>query len=255
MRVAYADPPYPGQAAKHYADHPDYAGEVNHVELLRRLEDEYDGWVLHTSSVALGTILEITDIEHITGFRVMAWVKPFAAFKRNVSVAYAWEPVLVKPCRKPVVSGRVVMRDWIAESITLKRGLSGAKPEAVCRWAFEMLGLKLTDTLDDLFPGTGAVTRAGRGAAHEGPGGRGAEPIRRPVPRAGEGGMKAKVVQTEHTLPNPMRTEGEIVAAALLFRLEMEARGGRVVKEYRKRNIAFDRPGEKTTTVFVVDWP
>ena len=28
-----------------------------------------------------------------------AWVKGFAAFKRNVSVAYAREPVIVKPAR------------------------------------------------------------------------------------------------------------------------------------------------------------
>jgi hypothetical protein len=92
--------------------------------------------------------------------RVMAWVKPFAAFKRNVSVAYAWEPVLVKAVRKPVVSGRVVMRDFISEPITMKRGLTGAKPEAVCRWAFEVVGAEPDDELVDLFPGSGAVTRA-----------------------------------------------------------------------------------------------
>ena len=160
MRVAYADPPYPGQAAKHYADHPDYAGEVDHVALLRSMDHEYDGWLLHTSSVALPHVLAMADYVGVTGYRLMAWVKPFAAFKRNVSVAYAWEPVLVKPCRKPVVSGRVVMRDWIAESITLRRGLAGAKPDAVCRWAFEMLGLEPDDELVDLYPGTGAVTRA-----------------------------------------------------------------------------------------------
>jgi hypothetical protein len=90
----------------------------------------------------------------------MAWVKPFAAYKRNVSVAYAWEPVIVKACRKPVVSGRVVMRDFISERITMERGLSGAKPERVCHWAFEVLGMQADDELHDLFPGTGAVTRA-----------------------------------------------------------------------------------------------
>lgn len=158
--VAYADPPYPGQAAKHYADHVDYNGEVDHRALLRLLDRGYEGWLLHTSSVALSDILAIAREEGISGFRVMAWVKPFAAFKRNVSVAYAWEPVLVKPCRKPVVSGRIVMRDWVSQSITLKRGLVGAKPEAVCRWAFEMLGLEPSDALVDLYPGTGAVTAA-----------------------------------------------------------------------------------------------
>lgn len=160
MRVAYADPPYPGQSAKHYASHPDYAGEVDHADLLRRLDAEYDGWLLHTASTTLADVLLTASALGITGYRVMAWVKPFAAFKRNVSVAYAWEPVIVKPVRKPVVSGRIVMRDWVAQSITLRRGLSGAKPEAVCRWAFEMLGLNPEDELVDLYPGTGAVAVA-----------------------------------------------------------------------------------------------
>jgi hypothetical protein len=160
VKIAYADPPYPGQSAKHYGDHPDYAGEVDHRRLLREMDKEFDGWLLHTSSVALPTILHHTMHLHLTGFRVMAWVKPFAAFKRNVPVAYSWEPVLVKPCRKPTVTGRIVMRDWISEPITMKRGLSGAKPEAVCRWAFEVLGMEPGDTLDDLYPGTGAVGKA-----------------------------------------------------------------------------------------------
>lgn len=41
MRFAYADPPYPGQAAKHYRDHPDYAGEVDHAAPIASLGD-YD---------------------------------------------------------------------------------------------------------------------------------------------------------------------------------------------------------------------
>ena len=162
-RIAYADPPYPGQSAKHYADHPDYAGEVDHLALAEQL-CEYDGWVLHTSSTALYEVLRAVDyaFRDLGGrpCRVMAWVKPFAAFKRNVSVAYAWEPVIVSPVRKPEVSGRLVMRDFISEPITMKRGLPGAKPEAVCRWCFEVVGAEPTDQLDDLFPGTGAVSRA-----------------------------------------------------------------------------------------------
>jgi hypothetical protein len=35
-----------------------------------------------------------------------------------------WESVIVKAARKPVVSKRLVMRDWILESITLRRGLT-----------------------------------------------------------------------------------------------------------------------------------
>lgn len=159
MRVGYGDPPYPEQAEKHYGDHPDYAGEVDHEQLLCDLRD-YDGWLLHTSSVALPQVLHLCHLHGIDDFRVMAWVKPFAAFKRNVSVAYAWEPVLVKPCRKPVVDESMVYRDWIAEGITMQRGLAGAKPERVCHWAFNVLGMEPGDELVDLYPGTGAVTRA-----------------------------------------------------------------------------------------------
>jgi hypothetical protein len=157
-RIGYADPPYIG-CAHLYADHPDYAGEVDHAALIERLESEFDGWVLHASATATSMAI-LAPLVAKTGARWMSWVKGFAAFKRNVSVAYAWEPVIVKPARKPVVSKRLVMRDWVQESITLKRGLTGAKPEAVCHWAFEMVGARPDDHLVDIFPGTGAVSVA-----------------------------------------------------------------------------------------------
>ena len=160
MRIGYADPPYVG-CAHLYKDHPDFAGEVDHAALIDRLQSEYDGWVLHASATAKSMVVLAPLVEK-TGARWMSWVKGFAAFKRNVSVAYAWEPVIVKPARKPVVSKRLVMRDWIQESITLRKGLTGAKPEAVCHWAFEMVGARPDDTLDDMFPGTGAVSAAWR---------------------------------------------------------------------------------------------
>ena len=131
-----------------------------HRRLLVRMDSEFDGWALHLTSPSLGPILGAAADAGIDGFRVMAWVKPFAAFKRNVPVAYAWEPVLVKEARKPEVTGRCVMRDWIAESITLRRGFTGAKPEAVCRWLFECMGAHPDDEFHDLFPGSGAVSRA-----------------------------------------------------------------------------------------------
>lgn len=158
MRIAYADPPYPG-CAHLYRDHPDFAGEVDHAALVARLERDFDGWVLHTSVPGL-RMMERNHILPEDGIRICQWVKPFAAFKRNVSVAFAYEPVIIKATRKPIVSGRVVMRDWIACPITLKRGLTGTKPEAVCHWAFELVGAEPSDELSDLFPGTGAVTRA-----------------------------------------------------------------------------------------------
>lgn len=158
IRLGYADPPYIG-CAHLYADHPDYAGEVDHAALIARLNAEFDGWLLHAAATPESMAI-LAPLVLGTGARWMSWVKPFAAFKKNVSVAYAWEPVIVKAARKPVVSKRLVNRDWVAESITLRRGLTGAKPEAVCHWAFEMLGARPEDDLIDLFPGTGAVTKA-----------------------------------------------------------------------------------------------
>lgn len=161
MHIAYADPPYPGNA-HYYKDHPDYDGEVDHLELLERLHRDYDGFVLHTGSNNLYEVLRTGPKVWADDVRVMAWVKPFASFKPNVSPAYAWEPVLVKPARKPVTPSPtgIVMRDWVSESITLRKGLTGVKPAAVCRWAFEAVGARPDDTLDDLYPGTGAVADA-----------------------------------------------------------------------------------------------
>ncbi len=161
MKIAYADPPYPG-CAHLYRDHPDYDGEVDHAVLLSNMDRAYDGWCLHTSSVALAQVLRIAErvLSDSECFRIMAWTKPFAAFKANVSVAYAWEPVLVKAARKPVVKQGMTYRDFLSEPITLKRGLTGAKPERVCHWLFEVMGCEPEDELDDLFPGTGAVTDA-----------------------------------------------------------------------------------------------
>ena len=95
-----------------------------------------------------------------------AWVKPFAAFKKNVTQAYAWEPVIVKPLRRRSVDDPTV-RDWVSVPITLRRGVSGAKPEAFCRWLFEFAGLASDDEFVDLFPGSGAVQRAWDGWSHE----------------------------------------------------------------------------------------
>ena len=161
LRIAYADPPYIGQAKRHYGNHPDYAGEVDHSRLIYELVTEYDGYVLHASSVSLPNLLERFAIETNEMPRVMAWVKPFAVFKRNVPVAYAWEPVLVKAARKPVVSRRITpLRDWFSASAALTPGFAGAKPDPVCKWLFEVVGAEPQDDLFDLFPGTGAVGRA-----------------------------------------------------------------------------------------------
>ena len=154
MRVAYADPPYVGQAKRHYGRLG--GSEVDHAALIDRLCTDYpDGWALSASSPSLRALLPLCPPD----VRVMAWVKPFCSFKPGVNPAYAWEPVLMRGGRQRDRSAETV-RDWVAANITLRRGLAGAKPEAFCFWLFSVLGLRPGDTLDDLFPGSGAVTRA-----------------------------------------------------------------------------------------------
>jgi hypothetical protein len=148
MRFAYADPPYIGQAKKHYK-----CDEIDHEALIKSLSI-YDGWALSCSSPSLRQLLPMCPPE----VRVMPWVKPFCAFKVNVNPAYAWEPVLVKVGPRKRTRQEPTVRDWFSHVIMLKKGLSGAKPPKMCHWLFEVMGMTPEDELDDLFPGTGIVT-------------------------------------------------------------------------------------------------
>ena len=151
MKFAYADPPYIGQAKKHYDSE-----EVDHEELVSRLVRDYpDGWALSCSSPSLRFLLPLCPEET----RVMAWAKPFCSFKPNVNPAYAWEPILVCGGRRRTRE-QLTVRDWVSVNITLRRGLSGAKPDEFCYWLFEVLNLQPDDTFNDLYPGTGAVQLA-----------------------------------------------------------------------------------------------
>jgi hypothetical protein len=148
MRLAYADPPYPGNAHL-YRDHPDYAGEVDHAALIAS-RAAYDGWALSTSAGALQDVLALCPPK----VRVIAWV--------THRIGNAWEPVIVKAGRP--AKG---VRDWLRcepdayqyrpkpESYVI-----GQKPEPFCRWVFGWLGAQTGDTLADLYPGSGAVARA-----------------------------------------------------------------------------------------------
>jgi|ERR1051325_10534832 hypothetical protein len=174
MKFAYADPPYIGQAKRHY-DCP----EVDHQALLTKLLREYeDGWALSCSSPSLFTLIPmVNDIEPRHDCRIGAWIKPFAVFKPGVNPAYAWEPVIWRGGHKrdrtePTVrdwtkAGNLeefaewlcaafAARDWVSANITLRKGLSGAKPRPFSEWVADLLGVRTGDTVDDLFPGTGA---------------------------------------------------------------------------------------------------
>lgn len=91
--------------------------------------------------------------------RTGIWVKPFAIFKPNVNPAFAYEPVIFRGGR-PFTRDDPTVRDWVSEVITLRRGLTGAKPRGFCRWIFQLLNARKGDELADIFPGTGAVAAA-----------------------------------------------------------------------------------------------
>lgn len=153
-RLAYADPPFPGKA-RYYRDQPTYAGEVDHEALIRQLET-YDGWALSTSSDALQGVLPLCP----PGVRICGWGKPKPVPKATRGLHSNWEPLIVKQARQlpPGVS------DWISAQPARHGGtLIGRKPVKFVLWMFACLGADAhTDTLDDLFPGTGIVGRCWR---------------------------------------------------------------------------------------------
>lgn len=165
MKFAYADPPYYNQGARHY-DHPEWDKLSTHKDLIDRLVEEFpDGWALSASSPSLRLILPFCPMD----IRIAAWVKTFGAFKRGVRPAYMWEPVIFRGGRNPPwVSHppperngkQTTPKDFHACQITLKKGLTGAKPESFCNWVLDLLNYHAgEDELVDLFPGTGVMTR------------------------------------------------------------------------------------------------
>lgn len=159
MKFAYADPPYLNCGklyAKDHKDHLDANDPIWHRALIDHLSKAFpDGWALSASSPSLRIILPMCPDD----CRISAWVKPFAIFKPNVNPAYAWEPVIWRGGRKGD-RNRQTVRDWVSANITLKRGLTGAKPEDFCHWILDILGFQDGDNLADLFPGTNAMTKA-----------------------------------------------------------------------------------------------
>ncbi|MEU4230055.1 hypothetical protein AB0F17_37670 [Nonomuraea sp. NPDC026600] len=160
LRLAYADPPYPGNA-RLYRGHRDYAGEVNHQELIRHLMT-YDGWALSTSATALPAVLALCPPD----VRVAAWHRGERPTPSKWPLS-AWEPVIYTQGRPSDLSRRSCttrrvdsLVHGVSAMTTLPGRVIGAKPAAFCRWLFDLLSATPGDSFDDLFPGSGAVSRA-----------------------------------------------------------------------------------------------
>lgn len=180
-RFAYADPPYPGKSRKYYKDHPDYAGEVDHRELIALLESDFpDGWALSTSAAALQDVLALCPQQRVArgragggtreGLRVLAWCKPLAQPGSSGGPLYGWEPVILRGGRRGAPGPWP--RDWLVVSpdlFTLRprpaAHVTGAKPRPFLEWVFRCLGARSDDELVDLFPGSGSVGEAWRAFA------------------------------------------------------------------------------------------
>lgn len=150
MRLAYADPPYPGKS-HYYRGHPDYAGEVDLGELIDVLSG-YDGWALSTSPAGLRDVR----VPQTKGVHLCVWVKTHHE-PRAWGPASVWEAVVVKPARVRLPGPRDALVASVARGGDEK--LIGRKPIAFCAWLFELLGASPVDQFDDLFPGTGTVAR------------------------------------------------------------------------------------------------
>jgi hypothetical protein len=188
VRLCIADPPYLGRAERHYGigagdrrgmfgsgparagkgrvpsryattEHPDAAewdDPAAHAELVRRLDRDYDGWAVAMWPTSLPTYLAAAP----DAARVCVWAKdrPVPGGSRIIT---AWEPVLVRvPDRRRGRGTGPSVRDTY-RSLPGSRNHVGSKPDGWTHWVLDLLGYDPeTDTVDDLFPGSGAVTDA-----------------------------------------------------------------------------------------------
>ena len=180
MRLAIADPPYLGRAALWYGGkgrnkqgsvgraagrghlapefHPDAAvwdDPEQHRQLLADLELGYDGWAMAASAKTLPLIASAIPRRA----RIAVW-RVTNAIPDGSRVASAWEPVVVRvpEGRRAHGTGHAVPDVLLAPHP--QAGFVGTKPDAWTRWVLDMLGYQTGDEVYDLFPGSGAVTRA-----------------------------------------------------------------------------------------------
>jgi hypothetical protein len=167
IRVCYADPVYPGRGRYYSVPgtpeyHPDammWDDLEQHVALMARLEAEFpDGWAMSTSADAVRALWA----ESPEGTQLAMWGR--GGPRLNLRVVPGWEAVLYR-ADVVKVAGRPSAMDWLMCGIGHTSGVAGfygAKPPKFSRWLFALLGLggHPGDELVDLFPGSGAVTRA-----------------------------------------------------------------------------------------------
>lgn len=176
MRLAIADPPYPRSraaggskrrgsrwygrpvsSADRVADsHPEVSrwdDPASHRELLAKLQT-YDGWALATSPDGIEVYAPLPP-----EVRIMSWHKPNGQPGAH-RLRSCWEPVIVfpPPGRRSNRHGRGAIPDVLVAPAP-RVGFVGAKPEEWTRWVLAALSFDpKVDTVEDLFPGSGAIS-------------------------------------------------------------------------------------------------
>ena len=134
MKLCIADPPYLGRAVRWYGtdgtgiaygkgradEHPEaHLWDIpeTHKQLVRDLNQQYDGWAIAMSVHSLSTYLSEIETDSRNGIRVCVWHKPSSVTSGN-RITNAWEPVLVKvpETRKGWKSGKKRMTDVLIEN-------------------------------------------------------------------------------------------------------------------------------------------
>lgn len=175
MRLAIADPPYLGRANRWYGTgqgagkgrgRPDFHAEAaawddprQHVALVEHLTASYDGWAIAAHADSLSFYLSVCPPD----VRVMVWVRHNAP-PSGARVKNDWEPVIVHipKERRPRAYG-TQSADALTRGVQ-GIGFTGSKPPEWTRWVLASLGYDpATDTVDDLFPGSGQVAAVADG--------------------------------------------------------------------------------------------
>jgi hypothetical protein len=175
MRLAIADPPYLGRAVRWYgqggcgdgggfgqADNHKEAAKWDdpqaHIDLVKNLEANYDGWCIAMSVHSLSTYLSVVETDSRNGIRVAVWHKP-SSYPSGSRIANVWEPVVVRvPRQRRGRSSGLNINDVFTAS-PQGVGFVGAKPPAWTRWVLDLMGYDPeSDTVDDLFAGSGSVS-------------------------------------------------------------------------------------------------
>jgi hypothetical protein len=176
-RLCIADPPYLGRAVRWYGqggcgngrgegqadNHPEahiWDNPETHRQLVRTLNNEFDGWAIALSVHSLSTYLEVIETDSRNGIRVCVWHKP-SAVTSGSRITNHWEPVIIKvpTDRKGWSSGLPRISDVV--SIPPPRSnFVGAKPLEWTHWVLDLLGYTDDDEVVDMFNGSGAVKAA-----------------------------------------------------------------------------------------------